>query len=254
MLPCTLSICVAGHTFARFTYTFNLHPANTQHNKHVIINSKRRFDVIITCLLRAVFAGLKVVFPRCWSFHCIGFDVNLPYGRNLAICLASTPGKSWPRALHIFRLCQNCQNFVDGISNGFPCVIVYWFKLHCNLFLIHWSQVMNREWICSWSSADRRSEWIKMLLATMVWLVLGVWRYFSNLNHEKSWHATSFRMIGALCFVWLWRGAPADRPLKCYKMRRVDNCYLYTLLHSNYRWFETNVHQITSLSCDMLIL
>ena len=31
--------------------------SNTQRNKHVIIMSKRRFDVIITCLLRCVFAG-----------------------------------------------------------------------------------------------------------------------------------------------------------------------------------------------------
>ena len=31
--------------------------ANTQRNRHVIITSKRRFDVIITCLLRCVFAG-----------------------------------------------------------------------------------------------------------------------------------------------------------------------------------------------------
>ena len=33
-------------------------PENTQHNKHVIITSKRRFDVIITWLLRCVFAGI----------------------------------------------------------------------------------------------------------------------------------------------------------------------------------------------------
>ena len=33
------------------------YPTNTQHNKHVIITSKLCFDVIITCLLRFVFAG-----------------------------------------------------------------------------------------------------------------------------------------------------------------------------------------------------
>ena len=31
-------------------------------NKHVIITSKRRFDVIITCLLRCVFAGYPGIF------------------------------------------------------------------------------------------------------------------------------------------------------------------------------------------------
>ena len=31
-------------------------PANTKRDKNVIITSKQRFDVIITCLLRCVFA------------------------------------------------------------------------------------------------------------------------------------------------------------------------------------------------------
>ena len=33
---------------------------NTQHNEYVIITSKRRFDVIITCLSRFLFAGLYI--------------------------------------------------------------------------------------------------------------------------------------------------------------------------------------------------
>ena len=49
-----LSIC-RGHFSAR--YSQQTPPANTKRNKHVIITSKRRFDVIITCLLRCVFAG-----------------------------------------------------------------------------------------------------------------------------------------------------------------------------------------------------
>ena len=35
--------------------------ANTQRNKHVIITSKRCFDVIITCLLRCVFARMALL-------------------------------------------------------------------------------------------------------------------------------------------------------------------------------------------------
>ena len=35
-------------------------PANTQRDKHVIITSKQRFDVIITCLL-CVFAGMQLI-------------------------------------------------------------------------------------------------------------------------------------------------------------------------------------------------
>ena len=38
--------------------TTGTYPANTKYNKHVIISSKRRFDVIIVYLLRFVFAGL----------------------------------------------------------------------------------------------------------------------------------------------------------------------------------------------------
>ena len=51
-------------------------PANAQRNEHVIITSKRRFDVIITCLLRCMFAGgFKVthdIFKVSWvtnQFH-----------------------------------------------------------------------------------------------------------------------------------------------------------------------------------------
>ena len=40
-----------------FTSTADILPANTERNKHVIIRSKRRFDVIIACLLHCVFAG-----------------------------------------------------------------------------------------------------------------------------------------------------------------------------------------------------
>ena len=35
-------------------------PANTKRNKHATIASKRRFDVIIPCLLRFAFAGLSL--------------------------------------------------------------------------------------------------------------------------------------------------------------------------------------------------
>ena len=35
-------------------------PANTQRNKHVIITSKLRFDVMIACLLCCVFTGLTI--------------------------------------------------------------------------------------------------------------------------------------------------------------------------------------------------
>ena len=41
-----------------FSYMSRQLPANTKRNKHVIITSKRSFDVIITCLSCCVFAGV----------------------------------------------------------------------------------------------------------------------------------------------------------------------------------------------------
>ena len=51
---------------------------------------------------------------------------------------------------------------------------------------IHWSQVLSREWRCSWSSADRRCSnyvWVinNFIALTMVYLKLEVWQYFQIL-------------------------------------------------------------------------
>ena len=50
---------------------------------------------------------------------------------------------------------------------------------------INWSQVLNREWRCSWSSVDRRapttSEWLTSLLPGKVQLILEIWQL---LNHD----------------------------------------------------------------------
>ena len=48
----------------------NIITANTQSNKHVIITSKQHFDVIITCLLRCVFAGIFTL--SCWNLCYVG--------------------------------------------------------------------------------------------------------------------------------------------------------------------------------------
>ena len=47
---------------------------------------------------------------------------------------------------------------------------------------IYWSQVLSREWRCSWSTDDAptTSEWPTILLPTNVRIKLGVWRYPSN--------------------------------------------------------------------------
>ena len=49
---------------------------------------------------------------------------------------------------------------------------------------IQWSQVLSREWRCSWSSADcdapTTSEWSTILLHTKVRLILETWRYLES--------------------------------------------------------------------------
>ena len=44
--------------------SFIIIPANTKRNKHVIITPKHRFNVMITCLLRFVFAGMLLSFVK----------------------------------------------------------------------------------------------------------------------------------------------------------------------------------------------
>ena len=49
---------------ALFLRSENAFPAKSQRNKHVTITPKHHFDVIITCLLRCVFAELLVIRNR----------------------------------------------------------------------------------------------------------------------------------------------------------------------------------------------
>ena len=57
-------------------------------------------------------------------------------------------------------------------------------------FPIHWSQVLSREWICNWSSADRRCSnyiWVtKIYLPTRVRLIFDFWRY---ITYSITWNA-----------------------------------------------------------------
>ena len=52
---CIMNSCGQDRT-SDITHS-SLFSANTQRNKHIIIKSKRRFDVIITCLLHCVLQG-----------------------------------------------------------------------------------------------------------------------------------------------------------------------------------------------------
>ena len=79
------------------------------------------------------------------------------------------------------------------------------------LYPIHWSQVLSREWRCSWSSADRRgynyiSERSIILLPTAVCLILEVWWYVfivlvygtSTLNSLSPSHAVVYWFRGPI--------------------------------------------------------
>ena len=58
------------------------HPANTQRNKYVIITSKPRFDVIITCLLCSVFAAWAVT-----NFDAPSSERQWPGRRFPIVCM-----------------------------------------------------------------------------------------------------------------------------------------------------------------------
>ena len=60
------------------------YPTNAQRNEHVIITSKRRFDVIVTRLLRFVFAGHTVHALLC--FISDEYQSNLPISNKALYC------------------------------------------------------------------------------------------------------------------------------------------------------------------------
>ena len=57
---------------------------------------------------------------------------------------------------------------------------------------IQWSQVLSREWRCSWSSADRHapttSEWSTILFPTEVRLILETWKLSFRIKHLEQFH------------------------------------------------------------------
>ena len=56
------------HYIRRVAGGFDMNPASTKRNEHVIITSKQRFDVIITFSLRCMFAG-KSSYPPIRRTH-----------------------------------------------------------------------------------------------------------------------------------------------------------------------------------------
>ena len=73
------------------------YPANTQSNKHVIISSKRRFDVMITCLLRCVFAGYRAGQADHFDIHIRshGYTHSLRHHANYLKSRLCMQDQSW---------------------------------------------------------------------------------------------------------------------------------------------------------------
>ena len=86
-------------------------PANTQRNKHVIITSKQRFDVIITCLLRLCLQGGRHIVAT-WM-KC------LPFWNNISSCILSSSDVISAASHNTSRPRQNGHQFPDDI---FKCI------------------------------------------------------------------------------------------------------------------------------------
>ena len=85
--------------------------------------------------------------------------------------------------------------------------------LSCScLCSIHWSQVLSREWRCSWSSADigdapTTSELSTILLPTKVRLILEVLRYMEVLYFTSGmeWYTLTKTVYSFYIWVRLWK-------------------------------------------------
>ena len=75
---------------------------------------------------------------------------------------------------------------------------------------IHWSQVLSREWRCSWSSSDRRCSNYNLVINLMLLLILEVWRYvlvteldFLRRNDAiwYPWFLSSLVQVMACCII-----------------------------------------------------
>ena len=78
------------------------------------------------------------------------------------------------------------------------------FNWHMTMFMysdtIYWSQVLSREWRCSWSSAAG-SEWSTNLLPTKVRLILEVWRHVEY-THYTNFTKLTFSLLNMHCGIW----------------------------------------------------
>ena len=121
---------------------------------------------------------------------------------------------------------------------------------------IQWSQMLIREWRCSWSSADRRCSnyiWvIDNFITTKVPLILETWRYCLS-NHQTKESSKSF----VSRYIW-WHGL-ADRgvhtPLLTTRDRTANS--VWENIHCEFIFLliiglETRPNASTSTHCGVM--
>ena len=112
-------------------------PANTQRNKHLVITSKRCFDVIITCLLRFMFVGsthCETKAPVTGGFPYEGHDMELccficcVFGNHVAVQLLVNWDVVGPMPCHCEVHADLCQQWVR-LWHDLPSQNIYLLKM-----------------------------------------------------------------------------------------------------------------------------
>ena len=100
---------------------------------------------------------------------------------------------------------------------------------------VHWSQVLSREWRCSWSSADRQCSnyiWAINNFYCLGATYIGGFTVSNKMpDHQISWSFEVMR-LGVKIIVSLWsylRGSSAALLLSCLSNIRVIRSYILTL-------------------------
>ena len=212
-------------------------PANTQRNKRVIITSKRRFGVTITCLLRFVYAGK--VYLRC-----------LPnVVKNI------TPPNSGPATRKRKMRCL----FYSALNLDNSCKIqmLLFDDSSCHFGTSHKKQTVTENWESSWCSRCHSGGTV-CCHNDKFWCIK--WRY--SLKHDNSRFPTvQFHHHNLLCVCnvthdnaspqWVEVNQPVPSLHLVLVMRKGWSirilCHLHQLLWFNYYYqcllyFDKNEH------------
>ena len=145
-------------------------PANTQRNKHLVITSKRCFDVIITCLLRFMFVGsthCETKAPVTGGFPYEGHDMELCcFIVRRAGLLWSQRDFEWRWSVPLFK-CLTVLEFSFILFD--LCLLITFFSFIMNYVPIvtFWIFTYHKIWILSIMFCSIWSYWIIYFLACL---------------------------------------------------------------------------------------